>query len=55
MAAYLKIAGGHLKAFRWIKIEQVLRAENVEADSLAKLASGLENGYSWSNTNRDPV
>ena len=44
MAAYLKIAGGHLKAFRWFKIEQVPRVENVEADSLERLASGLEYG-----------
>ena len=44
MAAYLKIAGGHLKAFRWFKIEQVPRAENVEADSLARLASGVKDG-----------
>ena len=44
MAAYPKIAGRHLKAFRWFKIEQVPRAENVEADSLSRLASGLEDG-----------
>ena len=44
MTAYFKIVGGHLKAFRWFKIEQVPRAENIEADSLARLASGLEYG-----------
>ena len=44
MAAYLKIAGGHLKAFRWFKIEQVLRAENMKADSLVRLASRLKDG-----------
>ena len=44
MATYFKIAGGHLEAFRWFKIEQAPRAENVEADSLARLASGLEDG-----------
>ena len=44
MAAYLKIDGGHLKAFRWFKIEQVPRAENVEANSLVRLASRLEDG-----------
>ena len=42
--AYLKIVGGHLKTFKWFKIEQVPRAENVEADSLARLASRLEDG-----------
>ena len=42
--AYLRIAGGHLKAFKWFKIEQVPRVENVKADSLVGLASGLENG-----------
>ena len=41
MAAYLKIAGGHLKAFKWFKIEQVPRVKNVKADSLARLTSGL--------------
>ena len=41
MAAYLKKAG-QLKAFKWYRIEQVPRAENIEADSLASLASGLE-------------
>ena len=44
MATYLKIAGGHLEAFKWFKIEQVLRAENVKDGSLARLASGLEDG-----------
>ena len=44
MAAYLKIARGHLKTFKWFRIEQIPRAENVEADSLARLASGLEEG-----------
>ena len=44
MAAYLKIAGGQVKAFRWFKIEQVPRAENDEAVSLAKIVSGLEDG-----------
>ena len=42
MVAYLKIAEGHLKAFKWFKIEQVLRAENIKVDSLARLASELE-------------
>ena len=42
MAAYLKIAGEQLKRFKWFKIEQVPRVENVEADGLARLASGLE-------------
>ena len=42
MAVYLKIAGEQLKGFRWFKIEQVPRIENAEADSLARLASGLE-------------
>ena len=46
MAAYLKIAwgGGQLRTFKWFKIEQVPRAENVEANSLVRLASGLEEG-----------
>ena len=44
MEDYLKIAGGHLKAFRWFKIEQVLRAENAEADSLVRITSKLEDG-----------
>ena len=44
MATYLKIAGGHLKDFKWFKIEQVPRVENVEAGSLARLVSGLKNG-----------
>ena len=42
MAAYLKIAEGHLKAFRWFRIEQVPRVENSEIDNLARLVSGLE-------------
>ena len=36
------MAGRHLKAFRWFKIEQIPRVENTEADSLARLASRLE-------------
>ena len=44
MEDFLKIAGGHLKAFRWFKIEQVLRAENAEADSLVRITSKLEDG-----------
>ena len=44
MVAYFKIAGGQLKGFRWFKIEQVPRAENVEADSLARITFGLEDG-----------
>ena len=44
MANYLKIVGGHLRTFKWFKIEQVPRAENVEADSLARLAPGLKDG-----------
>ena len=44
MAAYLKIAGGQLRTFKWLRIEQVPRAKNVDADSLARLASGLEEG-----------
>ena len=44
MEAYLRIAGGYLKAFKWFKIEQVLRAKNVEVNSLARLASRLEDG-----------
>ena len=31
-----------MKAFKWFKIEQVPRAENVEADGLGRLAFGLE-------------
>ena len=42
MATYLRIAGGHMKAFKWFRIEKVPRAENVETDSLERLASGLE-------------
>ena len=42
--AYLKIVGGHLKTFKWFKIEQVPRAENVEADNLARLMSRLKDG-----------
>ena len=42
MAAYLKIAGGHIKEFKWFKFEQVPRAENVEANSLTRLAYGIE-------------
>ena len=44
MVAYLKIARGQLKTFKWLKIEHVPIAENVEADSLARLASRLEDG-----------
>ena len=44
IAAYLKISGGQLRTFKWFKIEQVPRTENVEANSLARLASRLENG-----------
>ena len=42
MATYLNIAGEQLKGFRRFKIEQVPKIENVEADGLARLASGLE-------------
>ena len=42
MAAYLKIGGGHLKAFKWFKIEQVPKVKNIEANSLARLMYGLE-------------
>ena len=41
---YLKAAREQLKNFRWFKIEQVPRTENVEADSLARQAFGLEDG-----------
>ena len=44
MVTYLKKAEGQLRTFWWCKIEQVLRTNNVEADSLARLASGLEDG-----------
>ena len=44
MVAYLKTAGGQLGTFKWFRIEQVPRAKNVEADNLARLASGLEDG-----------
>ena len=44
MVAYLKKAGGQLKTFKWYKIKQVTGAENVEANSLARLTSGLEDG-----------
>ena len=44
MAAYLKVAGEQMKGFRWFKIKQVPRAENVEVDSLARIASRLEDG-----------
>ena len=44
MAACLKIVGGHLRTFKWFRIEQVPRAENVEADSIARLAFGLKDG-----------
>ena len=44
MATYLRIAGRHLKAFKWFKIHQVPRAKNIEANGLAKLESGLEDG-----------
>ena len=50
MAAYLKIAKEQLKGLRWFNIEQVPRTENVEADGLARIASGLEG-----STLRDPV
>ena len=33
-----------MRTFKWFRIEQVPRVENVEADSLARLASGLEDG-----------
>ena len=44
VASYLKKAGGQLRTFKWFRIEQVPRAENVEADSLVRLASRLEDG-----------
>ena len=44
MAAYVKKTEGQLRTFKWYRIEQVPRTENVEADSLARLASGLEDG-----------
>ena len=42
MVAHLRIVGEQLKGFTLFKIEQVPRAENVEADSQARIASGLE-------------
>ena len=33
-----------MRSFRWFKIEQVPRTKNVEADSLARLAFGFEDG-----------
>ena len=44
MVVYLKKAGGQLKTFKCYMIEQVPRAENAEADSLARLAFGLKDG-----------
>ena len=44
MAAYLKIAGRHLRTFKWLRIGQVPKTENVEADSLVRLVYGLEDG-----------
>ena len=44
MATYLKKVGGQLKTFKWFRIEQLPRAENIEVDGLARLASGLEDG-----------
>ena len=44
MTAYLKKAGRQLRTFKWYRIEQVPRTENVEADNLARLTSGLEDG-----------
>ena len=42
MAAYLKVVEEQLKRLKWLKIEQVPRVENTEADGLARLASGLK-------------
>ena len=42
MVAYLKIAGGQLRTFKWFKMEQVSRAKTIKDNSLARLASGLE-------------
>ena len=44
MAACLKIVEGHLRTFKWFRIEQVPRAENIETYNLVRLASGLEDG-----------
>ena len=33
-----------MRTFKWFRINQVPRAENIEADSLARLASRLEDG-----------
>ena len=33
-----------MKGFRWFKIEQVSRAENVKVDNMMIIASGLEDG-----------
>ena len=44
MAVYLKIAREQLKGFKWFKIEQLPRVENVKADSLVRITSRLKNG-----------
>ena len=44
MVTYLKKARGQLMTFKWYRIEQVPITKNVKADSLARLASGLEDG-----------
>ena len=44
MATYLKVAREQLRSFRWFKIEQIPRTESSEVDSLARFASGLEDG-----------
>ena len=44
IATYLKAVREQLKSFIWFKIEKVPKTENAEADSLARLASRLEDG-----------
>ena len=51
MQLYLQKVKELLKSFNWIGIEQIPRLDNLEADILAKLASGMENG----NPERVPI
>ena len=42
LARYVQIAQGLLGQFKHVRLTQVARVENVEADALARLASGID-------------
>lgn len=47
MAEYLKMVGALLAGFQQVKVSQVSRGKNSHADSLATLASFVDNFVPW--------